>query len=72
VFAIDTVRNIFENTYFGLYFGGLYGLLSPETARILSQPVLLLVPKILNVFGGCVVLGLLLLRWLPLAVRERG
>jgi diguanylate cyclase (GGDEF)-like protein len=72
VLAVDTARNIFENTYFGLYFGSQYGLLSPETAHVLGQPFLLVMPKILNVFAGCVVLGLLLLRWLPLAVRERG
>jgi diguanylate cyclase (GGDEF)-like protein len=31
---------------------------------------LLVVPKLLNVLAGCVVLVLLLLRWLPAAVRE--
>jgi diguanylate cyclase (GGDEF)-like protein len=68
VLAIDAVRNLFENVYFGLYFGGQYGLLPAEIVHVLGQPALLVVPKILNVFAGCVVLGLLLLRWLPLAV----
>jgi len=72
VLAIDTFRNIFENVYFGLYFGGQYGLFPAQTVRILGQPALLIVPKILNVVAGGVVLGLLLLRWLPLAVKERG
>jgi diguanylate cyclase (GGDEF)-like protein len=72
VLTIDTARNIFENVYFGLYFGGQYGLFSHDMAALLGQPILLIVPKLLNVFAGCVVLGLLLLRWLPLAVRERG
>ena len=26
VIGIDTIRNIVENVYFGLYFGGQYGL----------------------------------------------
>jgi diguanylate cyclase (GGDEF)-like protein len=33
---------------------------------------LLIVPKLINVAAGCLVLGLLLHRWLPSAIRERG
>jgi diguanylate cyclase (GGDEF)-like protein len=72
VLAIDTCRNIFENFYFGLYFGAQYGLFSDQLIGLLGQPVLLIIPKVFNVVAGCVVLGLLMLRWLPLAVRERG
>ncbi len=72
VLAIDTTRNIFENTYFGLYFGSQYGLFAPQLGHLLGQPVLLVVPKIVNVIAGCFVLGVLLLRWLPLAINERG
>ncbi|QTL04997.1 EAL domain-containing protein [Aquabacter sp. L1I39] len=71
VLLIDTFRNIFENTYFGLYFGALYGFLPHAIVDTLGQPTLLIVPKILNVVAACVVLGLLLLRWLPMAARER-
>jgi diguanylate cyclase (GGDEF)-like protein len=71
VLCVDTFRNIFENVYFGLYFGSLYGLLSPILARIMGHPLLLVVPKIVNAFAGCVVLTILLWRWLPLAVKER-
>jgi diguanylate cyclase (GGDEF)-like protein len=72
VLAIDTARNIFENSYFGVYFGGQYGLFPTSMAQLLGQPVLLVLPKIVNVIAGCFVLGVLLLRWLPLAVKERG
>ncbi|HEY1746864.1 MAG TPA: GGDEF domain-containing protein [Xanthobacteraceae bacterium] len=72
VLAIDTARNVLENIYFGLYFGGQYGLFPAAIAQYLGQPKLLIVPKLLNIAAGCVVLGLLLFRWLPLAVRERG
>jgi diguanylate cyclase (GGDEF)-like protein len=72
VLAIDTVRNIFENSYFGVYFGSQYGLFPASMAQLLGQPVLLVLPKIVNVIAGCFVLGVLLLRWLPLAIKERG
>jgi diguanylate cyclase (GGDEF)-like protein len=68
--AIDTLRNIVENVYFGLYFGGQYGLFPATFVTLLANPYLLIVPKVLNVVAGCVVLGLLLLRWLPSAVSE--
>jgi diguanylate cyclase (GGDEF)-like protein len=70
VVAIDTLRNIVENVYFGLYFGGQYGLFPATFVTLLANPYLLIVPKALNVVAGCVVLGLLLLRWLPSAVTE--
>ena len=71
VIALDTCRNIIENTYFGLFFGSQYGLFSPEIAGVLGKPGLLIIPKLVNVAAGCVVIGVLLMRWLPRAVRER-
>lgn len=70
--GIDTIRNIVENVYFGLYFGGQYGLFSSEISKLLGNPYLLIVPKLINVAAGCLVLGLLLHGWLPSAIRERG
>jgi diguanylate cyclase (GGDEF)-like protein len=72
VLCIDTIRNIAENIYFGLYFGSRYGFLTADLANLMGQPVLVIVPKVLNVVAGSVVLGLLLFRWLPLAIKERG
>jgi diguanylate cyclase (GGDEF)-like protein len=71
VVAIDTLRNIIENLYFGVYFGASYGLFPGELIEILGNPVLLIIPKIVNVAAGCVVLVLLLHRWLPSAIRDR-
>jgi diguanylate cyclase (GGDEF)-like protein len=71
VLCVDTFRNIFENVYFGLYFGSIYGILPPKFAVVMGVPVLLIIPKVLNVLAGGVVLILLLWRWLPLAVKER-
>jgi diguanylate cyclase (GGDEF)-like protein len=72
VLAIDTCRNIVENTYFGLFFGGRYGLFPSAFAQTLGNPALVIVPKLINIGAGCLVLGLLLMRWLPRAVTERG
>jgi diguanylate cyclase (GGDEF)-like protein len=65
VLAIDTVRNLVENVYFGVYFGSLYGLFPSALGPILGAPHLIIIPKLLNIVAGTVVLGLLLLRWLP-------
>ena len=46
VIGIDTIRNIVENVYFGLYFGGQYGLFSSEISKLLGNPYLLIVPKL--------------------------
>jgi len=71
VIGIDTVRNLIENIYFGLYFGGQYGIFSHSFVEVLGQPGLPLLPKLANVASGCLVLGLLLYHWLPSAVRDR-
>jgi len=71
VLAIDTLRNLAENVYFGLYFGGQYGFFSQTMVTVLGQPALLIVPKLLNVASGCTVLTILLWHWLPSSARER-
>ncbi len=71
VIVIDTVRNIIENLYFGLYFGGQYGLFPAGIVGVLGNPSYLLFPKVMNVIAACAVLGLLVLRWLPQASKER-
>jgi diguanylate cyclase (GGDEF)-like protein/PAS domain S-box-containing protein len=71
VLTIDTFRNIAENFYFGLYFGGQYGLFSASVVSVLGNPTYLILPKIMNVGAACAVLGLLVLKWLPLASKER-
>jgi PAS domain S-box-containing protein len=71
VIVIDTVRNIIENLYFGLYFGGQYGLFPAAIVGVLGNPNYLIVPKVMNVVAASAVLGLLVLRWLPQASKER-
>src|ERR1700690_1659670 len=58
VVAIDTVRNLVENVYFGFLFGGQYGLFPKAIAQSLGDPALLIMPKLINILSGCLVLGL--------------
>ncbi len=71
VIVIDTGRNIIENLYFGLYFGGQYGLFPASIVGVLGNPTYLILPKVMNVVAASAVFGLLVLRWLPLASKER-
>lgn len=71
VIAIDTSRNIIENIYFGLYFGSSYGFFPKTIIELLGNPYLLIIPKVANVASGCLVIVLLLSRWLPAAILER-
>jgi len=71
VILVDTTRNVIENCYFGLYFGAKYGLFTTHLLDLLGNPALLVAPKLLNVASACLVLGLLVFRWLPAASRER-
>jgi diguanylate cyclase (GGDEF)-like protein len=72
VIALDTCRNIVENVYFGLYFGSRYGFFPAAIGGVLGNPALLIIPKLVNIAAGCFVIGVLLMRWLPRAVTERG
>jgi hypothetical protein len=45
VVAIDTCRNLIENVYFGLFFGGQYGFFPAALAESLGNPALVIIPK---------------------------
>src|SRR4051794_36350505 len=65
IVAIDTLRNLVENGYFGVYFGAQYGVFSSAIADVLGDPRFLILPKIINVIAASMVLGLMVLRWVP-------
>lgn len=71
VIALDTCRNIVENSYFGLFFGSQYGFFPAGIGELLGKPALIIIPKLFNLIAGCLVIGLLLMKWLPRAVSER-
>lgn len=71
VLGIDAVRNIVENIYFGVYWGAVLGLFPAGYAAPLEASYAVAIPKVINLIAGGMVLSILLLRWLPAAVRER-
>lgn len=71
VLVIDACRNVFENCYFGLYFGAQYGLFRASIVPVLGNSSILIVPKLLNAAAACLVLAILLWQWLPMASKER-
>jgi diguanylate cyclase (GGDEF)-like protein/PAS domain S-box-containing protein len=71
IVAIDTLRNLIENCYFGLYFGSQYGFFASGIADVLGDPRLLIIPKIINVIAASIVLWLMALTWLPKDIRRR-
>jgi len=66
VVAIDAVRNIIE----AVYFGASYGFFAGQIVGVLGDPDPHIIAKLADVAVTCAVLGLLLLRWLPTALRN--
>lgn len=71
VIIIDTFRNVVENVYFGVYWGGQFGLFPNEIISPLNNSTYVMGIKMLSVVAAALVLGLLLRRWLPESMRER-
>jgi len=71
ILAIDAFRTVFESVYFGLYFNSLYGLIPKQIHDVLSQPSLVIIPKLINIIAGFLVLFLLASRWVPKEIHDR-
>lgn len=71
ILAIDAFRTVFESIYFGFYFNSLFGLFPRGIYDVLTQPELIIIPKLINVVAGFLVLFLLIRRWVPRELRER-
>lgn len=71
ILAIDAVRNIIENVYFGFYFSSHYGFIDSGIGVALGNPWAVVCAKIANIVAACLIIGVLLLRWLPLILKER-
>jgi PAS domain S-box-containing protein len=69
VLALDAFKSLVESAYFGLVWGGNYGVLPP--LEVLSQPWALTCVKLLNVAVAVVVLSWLIRWWLPTQLVER-
>jgi diguanylate cyclase (GGDEF)-like protein/PAS domain S-box-containing protein len=71
VVAIDTIRNIIENSYFSVYFGSKFGFISHEFSATMDIYSLIIIPKLLNVLAAVAVIVMLVRRGLPKILRER-
>lgn len=71
ILALDAFRTLFESAYFGSYFTSFYGYLPFSVYERLSHPVLLILPKLLNLAVALVILLLLIRHWLPREAHER-
>jgi diguanylate cyclase (GGDEF)-like protein len=71
ILALEIARNLVENTYFGFYIGGIYGLFDGSVSGSLGNPYLLILPKLLDIGMGCLAL-LLLLRRSPATTAAAG
>lgn len=70
VLLIDTARNLAENLYFGIYWGGQYGVFPDSVTAVLGDPLYLMLMKFMTVAAAAVVLFVLSMYWLPMAIRE--
>jgi PAS domain S-box-containing protein len=71
VLALDAFKSVTENVYFGVVWAGNYRLGLVALSRSLSQPLALLVPKLLNTAVALTVLSVVVRRWIPRELRER-
>ncbi len=65
ILAVDAFRTLFESIYFGAWYTSLAGFIPQNIGDFLTRPELVIVPKLINVFAACIVIFLLLRRWLP-------
>jgi|GEM_PF-1356701 PAS domain S-box-containing protein len=70
VLILDAFKTVVESAYFGLVWGGNYGLL-PATFKVLGDPTFLTLVKLLNVLVAVVVLFWLVRRWVPTELAQR-
>ena len=70
VLALDAFKSLVESVYFGVLWGGNYGVL-PSSVRALGEPGPLTAVKVLNVVVAVLVLTRLARTWVPKEMRER-
>jgi diguanylate cyclase (GGDEF)-like protein len=67
IVAIESFCNILQTTYIE----GRPGPFSAELANTSGSVLVSMLPKLMSILSGLLVLAILLLRWLPAAMRER-
>jgi two-component system, cell cycle sensor histidine kinase and response regulator CckA len=69
--ALDAFKNVVEDIYFGVLWSGRYGLWFTWAEASLSNPLALLMPKLLNLAVALVILFVLIRKWIPAELHER-
>ena len=71
VLALDAFKAFVESLYFGLLWSSNYGVLPAPVSRVLSLPLPLSMPKVLNLVVAVIVLMVLIRKWIPDELAER-
>ncbi len=71
ILALDALKSVVENTFFGIVWTRRYGLGFEELGEILARPGFLIVPKLLNTFVAITVLAVVIQHWIPSELRTR-
>ncbi len=70
ILSIDALRTLFESLFFGLYFTSKFGFISETIYNRLSDPGLIMIPKLVNIVTAALVLLIIFKRWLPREIAE--
>ena len=69
VVFLDGARTLLESVYFGTVYTGRAGFLPSYVHELLSEPQLVIVPKLLNLAAALMIIMVLVRQWFP-AMRE--
>ncbi|MCE5231629.1 HAMP domain-containing histidine kinase [bacterium] len=70
ILSIDALRTLIESVYFGAWYTSEAGLIPRSVHDLLVQPQYVFIPKIINVAAACLIIVILLERYLPEEERE--
>ncbi len=65
ILSIDSLRTLFESTYFGFWYTSLSGLIPISIYNFLAQPQIVFFPKITNLVVSIIIITILIRKWIP-------
>lgn len=65
ILAVDAFRTLFESSFFGIWFTSLAGFIPIDFYNMLAKPEIVFYPKILNLIATCIILVILIRKWIP-------
>lgn len=70
ILSIDALRTLIESVYFGAWYTSEAGLISGTVRELLVRPQYVFIPKLINLVAACLIIAILLRRYLPEEERE--